>query len=299
MEIKNYNKASLICISGGLLSGKDLTGSIIQYLSLTKNDESSWRHDNFPIEKCIKENINLSSISHWDIKKFADKLKDITCMLLSCTRSELEDREFKESSLGDEWSKFYSWNNENLEWDEVNKEEYDNLIVLFPESVMKKEMTPRKLLQVIGTDLFRKQLNSKIWVNALFSGYDSKKSKWIITDCRFPDELEYAKKRNGITIKINRNLSLRFPKEWNAYINSSYYSIYIDKSKTDLYIEENFIKYLQTNFLYNDLYKKLTHESETALCNYNDNYDYIIDNNSDIPTLINNIREILIKENII
>jgi hypothetical protein len=42
-----------------------------------------------------------------EIKKFADKLKDMVCVLLSCTREKLEDREFKNTPLGEHWRKWY------------------------------------------------------------------------------------------------------------------------------------------------------------------------------------------------
>ena len=34
--------------------------------------------------------------SHIEIKKYADKLKDIACILLNCTREDLEDEGFQE-----------------------------------------------------------------------------------------------------------------------------------------------------------------------------------------------------------
>ena len=65
----------VIGVSGKIGSGKDTIGKIIQNLT---ND-------------------------HWEIKKYADKLKVITCLLLGCTREQLEDRGFKEKELGEEW----------------------------------------------------------------------------------------------------------------------------------------------------------------------------------------------------
>ena len=65
-------------------------------------------------------------------------------------------------------------------------------------------MTPRKMLQQVGTDLFRNQLHPNTWVNATFANYHD--NNWIITDVRFPNELEAIKKHNGITIRINRGL---------------------------------------------------------------------------------------------
>lgn len=82
---------AIISISGKINSGKDTVGKIIQGLSINKNADYEW------IEKFY---IN----SHWQIKKFADKLKDIVCLLINYTREQLEDREFKEKELGEEWS---------------------------------------------------------------------------------------------------------------------------------------------------------------------------------------------------
>ena len=67
----------IIGVSGHMNSGKDLVGLIIQHLT----------------------------DSNWKIKKFADKLKDIVCLLIGCTREQLEDRKFKETPLSSEWDK--------------------------------------------------------------------------------------------------------------------------------------------------------------------------------------------------
>ncbi len=39
----------------------------------------------------------------WHIKKFADPIKEMVCILLGCTREQLEDREYKETELSEEW----------------------------------------------------------------------------------------------------------------------------------------------------------------------------------------------------
>ena len=79
-------------------------------------------------------------------------------------------------------------------------------------------------MQYVGTNLLRNQLHPEIWVNSLMSEYkakwvptgdsvaeedvslEKKYPNWIITDMRFPNELEAVKKRGGITIRVNRNL---------------------------------------------------------------------------------------------
>jgi hypothetical protein len=68
-----------------------------------------------------------------------------------------------------------------------------------------KQLTARDLMQLIGTDLFRK-LNNNVWVNALINKI--KKSKLqvvIVSDCRFPNEVEAIKNNGGIVFRLNRN----------------------------------------------------------------------------------------------
>jgi hypothetical protein len=80
-------------------------------------------------------------------------------------------------------------------------------------------MTVREMLQIIGTDALRNNLHPDTWVNALMCYYIpeeswlnvklSEKAKliypnWIITDMRFPNEMQAVKANGGITIKVIR-----------------------------------------------------------------------------------------------
>ena len=211
--------------------------------------------------------------SDWKIKKFADKLKDIVCLLIGCTREQLEDREFKEKELGEEWntikysiidsddtilfSSFYKNDVEN-ELDYYN--DYHHRTVEIIET--KVNLTPRLLLQLLGTECGRNILHPNVWVNATLNNYDYIQRwidvggkeyypNWIITDMRFLNEMEAVKKKGGITIRVNRNL---------------------EESKDQ-------------------------HESETELDNAE--FNYVIDNNGTIEELIEKVREILTKEKLI
>ena len=68
-----------------------------------------------------------------------------------------------------------------------------------------KKSTIRDIMQVLGTDLLRQGFNNNIHVAATL-GSIKENEKVIITDMRFPNELEAIKKHNGITIRINRGL---------------------------------------------------------------------------------------------
>lgn len=259
----------LIGISGKIGSGKDTIGKIIKDLITQKFD---WKTSAPYIE------------SNWQIKKFADKLKDIVCLLLNCTKEQLEDREFKETELGEEWwyykfdDIFLSYNDENLFIETLNN--------MFEEPVTKEELneyliklTPRKLLQLIGTECGRDIIHPNIWVNALMSeyketlpclcegigvcvqpkGYDCEEIRpnWIITDMRFPNELKAIEDRGGVSIRVNRPVHA-LSQENNC---------------------------------------GLLHPSETALDNAT--FDYVINNNGTIEDLVDKVKIILIKEKLI
>ena len=152
-----------------------------------------------------------------------------------------------------------------------------------------KRTTVREILQQVGTNLLRNQLHPEIWVNSLMSEYkpsqlliskirragfwlspqkiEESLPNWIITDTRFENELKAVKDREGISIRVNREIK---------------HQVETLGGRTNV-LEG----YFPTN----------QHESETELDNVE--FDYVIDNNSDIQSLIEKVREILIKEKII
>jgi hypothetical protein len=268
---------SIISINGRISSGKDTVGKIIQYYIFCKTGYCGAKAS---IEDCIDylngkyspENY-VEQISNWQVKKFADKLKDIVCILIGCTREQLEDQDFKNTNLGEEWNtKFYyiTDNQGGILEKHYSIEEAkeflpywdDSITVNYPPEIEEVEqiLTPRLLLQLLGTECGRDIIHPSIWVNALMSEYVNQLnwnnggkegfSNWIITDMRFPNEMEAIIKREGITIRVNR-----------PGINL------------------------------------LDHPSETSLDTAE--FDYVIENNSDIQSLIKKVKIILVKEKII
>lgn len=177
---------NLISVSGKKGSGKNLVATIITDLTYDQ--------------------------AHWEVKSFADKLKYITCSLIGCTREQLEDREFKEKELEEEW--WYVKLDNKL----ISIQEYIDYIKGTTYSFNEKDiikLTPRKLLQLLGTECGRQIIHPNIWINALFADYNAS-SKWIISDTRFPNEIESIKKHNGLTIRINRDSVLRTGKVFDT-----------------------------------------------------------------------------------
>ena len=248
-------KMPLIGISGKAGVGKDLVGVIIQYLVHTTGIINMEYWEDFK----NKSTFNQIVFSQYVIKKFADKLKDIVCLLIGCTREQLENREFKEKELGEEWDiKIITYIDGELHkiYNPSDYEDFDikcKYPISYTSNVIKQ--TPRSLLQKIGTDLFRNQLHPNTWVSSAFANYLN--NAWIFTDVRFPNELEAIKKRKGLTIRVNRGLVERTGK----------------------------------------MIQGPEHISETALDDAK--FDYVIENNGTIEELIEQVKKILIKEKII
>lgn len=91
---------SLLGIAGRAGSGKDLVGEIIQYLIARKYDNRGIKIQTAEFLGLTPQNwMAIHQALTWKIVKFADKLKDIVCLLIRCTRKQLEDRGIKSLSL--------------------------------------------------------------------------------------------------------------------------------------------------------------------------------------------------------
>ena len=259
---------NLIGISGKTQSGKDLLGQLIN-LKLTFGVLNQRLVDAIATKDLL-----------FDTVKYADKLKDVICVLLGCTRLQLEDDNYKNKILPSHWWYFKTKNNILLNYNDDKTLTGLELI----------KLTPRRMLQLFGTECGRQIIHPNIWINATFenynpysargSDYKSTESKWIITDVRFPNEAEAILDRGGTLIRINRSIQQRFPELWDkVLVNSKNRFDSEGMFLTELYKQDKL------------LWKKLTHESETALDDY-DKFSNIIDNNLDLENLYDNVNQL-------
>lgn len=193
----------IIGISGKSGSGKDLVAGIIQYLIWKKRVERGELLQYYPtFQDFIQKNVGgYGALSGWKVVKFADKLKDIICLLTGCTREDLENQDFKKQILPEEWW-FWTFSKFGLKkiipYDKNGYDEtkYRGLIL--------KKPTYRYLLTYIGTDLIRDRLHPNAWVIATLAEYKNS-DNWLISDLRFNNELKAIKDKGGITIRVNRD----------------------------------------------------------------------------------------------
>ena len=268
----------IIGISGKKGHGKDTVAKIIQGFDIWKKNlalQTEYPLSNVFVRAYVLNRVSIY-VSSWQVKKFASTLKEIVSILTGFKVEDLEKEEIKNTNLflsykllnkkANTFEIFASMEDlverlnhlRTIYLDIYSAEEVNDIFVQETISV-----TPRLLLQTIGTDIVR-TIYPDIWVNKLMNDYISyadaisgnseiKKlyPNWCITDMRFPNEVKAVKKKDGIIIRINRE--------------SDYNS---------------------------------NHSSEIALDDY-ENFDYTIDNNNCIDCLIEKVKEILKFEKII
>lgn len=69
-------------------------------------------------------------------------------------------------------------------------------------------VTPRWVLQNLGTEVMRKNFDDNIWVYSLENRMRSIEGNIIITDCRFPNELKMLRENKASIIEVQRNVPL-------------------------------------------------------------------------------------------
>ncbi len=65
-------------------------------------------------------------------------------------------------------------------------------------------ITPRFVLQHFGTDVVRQHMLDNFWIAAVQKQIENSNSNIIVTDARFPNELDMVRKLGGITVRIKR-----------------------------------------------------------------------------------------------
>lgn len=174
-------------------------------------------------------------------------------------------------SLKDAVSVIFGWDREmlegNTEESRIIREQEDT----FWTGKMGRPVTPRWVLQNLGTDVLRKHFHDNIWLFSLekrILNMDS--NKIIITDCRFPNEVQLVRNQHGIIIEVQRELPEWY---WDAYK----YNLHKDTADVDLIIPRSLDS---------------IHSSEYGWIGIN-HPDFIVDNSGTLNDLYNQAYDIL------
>jgi hypothetical protein len=282
------NYQNIIGLSGKIGSGKDLVTTCIQLMTCSDDEIRTAFYEN-PEKAILFYGGGAAELaSDFRNVKFAGKLKFIVAELLGVTVRKLEDKTYINTPLSEDWW-YYLINGKKVAYNapeltEENRETFANNLV---------KLTPRKLMQVVGTDAGREVIHPTIWVNATLNIYKGS-DKWLISDVRFPNEAEPIILGGGNVIRIIRYKKLS---EWlESYgIELEDFGDYDDLKISDIDFT-NFVNTLEGES-FDEVKEKLNHESETALEGYE--FKYTLHNSGTIMELVMKLQDILLELGII
>ena len=111
--------------------------------------------------------------------------------------------------LKDVVSMLFRWDRQLLEGDTVESRTFrDTVDDWWSTRLNMPGLTPRKVLQLFGTDVMRTHFHPDIWVVSLEKTVESlvkQGTSVIVSDCRFPNEVAAVKKLGGFVVRIQRS----------------------------------------------------------------------------------------------
>ena len=152
----------------------------------------------------------------------------------------------------------FGWDRTLLEGNTIESRQFRETIdVWWSKKLNIPNLTPRKTLQLIGTDLFRKHFNPEIWVNVVEKKILTQleidpNSNIIVSDCRFPNEIQMLRNLECQIISIQRNL----PHWFDKYKSGSDCNEALEFHESEIsWIREDFDHVITNNFETKELFE--------------------------------------------
>ncbi len=217
-------KTRIIGVSGKKQSGKDTLCRYLQalYYVNTKNREYGFRQNTVGIISFMLDSHradNPHDLEDWcPVYSFAAPIKDLICMrILNIPENQLYGPDKQKNS-----STQYCW--ENMPYDirqRYSKEtkestsgitvnEHGDDIEMYQTVVKSRTglMNAREVMQVVGTDIFRKMFSDNVWVDSTINEiYRQSPPIAFICDVRFKTEVDAIVNAGGYIIRLERKIS--------------------------------------------------------------------------------------------
>jgi hypothetical protein len=114
-------------------------------------------------------------------------------------------RESFANTLKDAVSSVFGWDRTMLEGRTKEAREWrEQVDPWWAERLAMPTLTPRWVLQYWGTEVCRKSFHDDIWIASLENKLRNSKDDVVISDCRFPNEIQSIKNAGGMIIWVKR-----------------------------------------------------------------------------------------------
>ena len=171
------------------------------------------------------------------------------------------------STLKDAVSSVFGWDRELLEGRTKQAREWrEQVDPWWAERLNMPNLTPRLMLQLWGTEVCRRGFHDDIWISSLENKLRSSNDNIVISDCRFPNEINALRAQNAKIIWVQRGLT------------PHWYSIAEQANRGDTKAAE----WLKSEGI---------HASEYSWAGTD--FDSIIDNNGSIEELYNQVKNLV------
>jgi hypothetical protein len=176
-------------------------------------------------------------------------------------------RESFASTLKDAVAAVFGWDRTMLEGRTAEAREWrEQVDPWWAERLAMPTLTPRWILQYWGTEVGRRNFHDDIWIASLENKLRNSKDSIVVSDCRFPNEIDSIKKLGGKIIWVQRG---ELP---------SWYDLALEANKG-------------SNIALNGLKAAKIHASEWSWIGHE--FDAILDNNGTIEELYRQIKNLL------
>jgi hypothetical protein len=171
-------------------------------------------------------------------------------------------RESFATTLKDAVSAVFGWDRDMLEGRTRSSREWrEQVDAWWAERLGIPHLTPRWVLQHWGTEVLRRGFHEDIWVASLENKLRSSTDNVVISDCRFPNEIQAIRSSGGTVIRVVRGA---LPNWWQFAVDH--------------------------NELMSTTYPGV-HASEWSWANQG--FDTVIDNNGEISQLYDTINDLV------
>lgn len=166
------------------------------------------------------------------------------------------------ASLKDAVSAVFGWDRDMLEGRTRTSREWRERPDQWWSDRLGREITPRLVLQLWGTEVCRRGFHDDIWIASIENKLRDSLDDVVISDCRFPNEIEAIRKVGGRVVRV-----VRGP-------------------------DPHWFNLAQQHYLHGiELAKDMPHSSEWAWAGTK--FDAVIDNNSSMDDLYRQINDLV------
>jgi hypothetical protein len=173
-------------------------------------------------------------------------------------------------TLKDAVAAVFNWDRELLEGRTKQAREWrEQVDPWWSQRLNMPNLTPRLVLQLWGTEVCRRSFHDDIWIASVENKLRASRDSIVISDCRFPNEIQSIKRAGGQVVWVKRG---PLPEWYDSAVAANQQV-------------QSATAYLQAQGI---------HVSETAWVGTK--FDAVIDNNGTIEDLYNQVRSLVLRE---